>query len=62
MKAAFISTTAVGVLLVAACRTSPPRQAGISPSKTNGGHDALTESAIAERAQPTATPTALTYP
>jgi prolyl oligopeptidase len=62
MKTASISTTAAGLLLLAACRTSPPPQTGISPSKTNTGRDRMTESATAERSRPTATSTALTYP
>jgi prolyl oligopeptidase len=62
MKTASISTTAAGLLLFAACRTSPPPQTGISPSKTNTGRDRMTESATAERSRPTATSTALTYP
>ncbi|MGI4743715.1 MAG: prolyl oligopeptidase family serine peptidase [Janthinobacterium lividum] len=63
MKSTAISTVGAGLLLLAACRTSPPRQAGISPSKTNTGRDRLTESATAERSRPTATyATALTYP
>jgi prolyl oligopeptidase len=61
MKATSISTAA-GLLLLAACRTSPPPQTGISPSKTNTGRDRMTESATAERSRPTATFTALTYP
>jgi prolyl oligopeptidase len=61
MKTTVISTAAA-VLLLAACRTSPPTQAGISPSKSNSGRDRMTEPATAERLHPTATSTALTYP
>ncbi|MFD1870961.1 prolyl oligopeptidase family serine peptidase [Hymenobacter bucti] len=53
---------AAGLLLLAACRTAPPPQTGISPSKTNTGRDRMTESATAERLHPSATSTALTYP
>jgi prolyl oligopeptidase len=63
MKSTAISTVATAVLLVAACRTAPPPQTGISPSKTNTGRDRMTESATAERSRPTATySAALTYP
>jgi prolyl oligopeptidase len=64
MKSTFISTAAAGLLLLAACRTSPPQQAGISPSKTNAGsRKLLTESATAERSRPSASSSsALTYP
>ncbi|MGI4823715.1 MAG: prolyl oligopeptidase family serine peptidase [Janthinobacterium lividum] len=64
MKSTSISTAAAGLLLLAACRTSPPQQAGISPSKTNAGsRKLLTESATAERSRPSASSSsALTYP
>jgi prolyl oligopeptidase len=62
MKPTAISTAAAALLLLAACRATPLRQAGISPSKTNTGRDRMTESAAAERLHPTATSTALTYP
>jgi prolyl oligopeptidase len=62
MKPTAISTAAAALLLLAACRATPLRQAGISPSKTNTGRDRMTESATAERLHPTATSTALTYP
>jgi prolyl oligopeptidase len=64
MKLTSISTAAAGLLLLAACRTSPPQQAGISPAKTNArNHKLLTESATAERSRPSASSSsALTYP
>jgi prolyl oligopeptidase len=64
MKSTSISTAAAGLLLLAACRTSPPQQAGISPSKTNAGsRKLLTESTTAERSRPSASSSsALTYP
>ncbi|MGI4741015.1 MAG: prolyl oligopeptidase family serine peptidase [Janthinobacterium lividum] len=61
MKATSISVAA-GLLALAACRTTPPPQAGISPSKVTSGHDRMTEPGTAERLHPTATSTALTYP
>jgi prolyl oligopeptidase len=61
MKTTAISTAAA-VLLLAGCRTTPPPQAGISPSKVTSGRDRMTEPGTAERLHPTATSTALTYP